>query len=177
MIEEIQKNRGFYIFESIAFIVFGILAIIIPGIFTYSIELLIGTILILTGLIQGVRALKSIHIAGTIPTLIMSIFTIILGVFLLVYPITGVIALTFLIALFFLLEGIIQLYIGYQIRHYEGWGWMVFSGLTSLFLSLLIWSEMPGSARWVIGLLVGINLLIAGFTQLTLAASIKNQLR
>ncbi len=164
MSEAINQNRGLYIFESIIFILLGIAAIAIPQLFTYSVEILVGCLLIIGGLIQGFRAIKSADWGS----IIAAIFSLIVGILLLAYPITGIIALTLLIAIFFLIEGVAQLYLGFRIRELKGWGWMIFSGLVSLFLAALIWTELPGSAAWVIGLLLGINLLIFGFSQLFL---------
>ena len=50
-----------------------------------------------------------------------------------------------------------------QLRPAQGWGWMFFGGIVTLVLAVLIWTQMPGSALWVIGLLVGINLLFTGW--------------
>jgi uncharacterized membrane protein HdeD (DUF308 family) len=165
MSEIINKNRGLYIFESIVFILLGIAAIAIPTLFTYSIEILIGCLLVIGGLVQGFRSIKSQDSAGS---MISAIIFLIVGILLLAFPITGIIALTLVIAIFFLIEGFAQLYLGFTMRELKGWGWMVFSGIVSLFLAGLIWSELPGSAAWVIGLLLGINLLIFGFSQLFL---------
>lgn len=164
MSELINQNRGLYIFESIIFILLGIAAIAIPQLFTYSVEILVGCLLLIGGIIQGYRSIKS----GDWGTIISAIFSLIVGILLLAYPITGIIALTLLIAIFFLIEGFAQLYLGFKMRELRGWGWMIFSGLVSLFLAGLIWTELPGSAAWVIGLLLGINLLIFGFSQLFL---------
>lgn len=167
MNDVINQHRGLYIFESIVFILLGIAAIAIPPLFTYSIEILLGCLLVIFGVVQGFRALKS-RDSGFLGSIVTAVVALILGVLLLVYPITGIITLTILIAIFFLIEGIAQLYLGFQMKEVKGWGWIVFSGLVSLFLAGLIWSDLPGSAAWVIGLLVGINLLIFGFSQLFL---------
>jgi len=169
----IQNNRGLYIFESIIFILLGIVAIAIPGLFTYSIEVLLGILFIAAGVAQGIRTLKTGKSAGFIGSLIAAIISIVVGVLLLAYPITGIITLTLLIACLFFIEGLTQLYVGFEMRELKGWGWMIFSGLVSIFLAGLIWSELPGSAAWVIGLLVGINLLIFGFSQLFLVLGTK----
>lgn len=168
MNEQISQNRGLYIFESIIFILSGILAIAIPGLFTYSIEILLGILFIAGGVAQGIRTLSTGKGAGYVGSLISSLLLVIVGVLLLAYPITGIITLTLLIACIFFIQGIVQIYIGFEMRELKGWGWMVFSGFVSLILAWLIWSELPGSAAWVIGLLVGINLLIFGFSQLFL---------
>ncbi len=168
MYTDIQRNRNLYLFESLFFILLGIGAIAAPALFTYSIEILVGCIFLVGGVVKGFRSLKTLNGSALMGSLLMSVVSIILGVLLLTYPITGIIALTILVAILFSIEGIVQLFLGFQMRDLQGWGWIVFSGLVSLFLAGLIWSEMPGSAAWVIGLLVGINLLIFGISQLIL---------
>jgi uncharacterized membrane protein HdeD (DUF308 family) len=173
MIESIQKHRGLYIFESLIFIILGILAIALPGLFTYSMELLIGWLFLVGGIVQGYRTFTTGRTSSFIWSMASAIISIVVGFLLLAYPITGIITLTLFIAAFFFVEGIIQLFIGMQMRDIQGWGWMIFSGIISIILAGLIWSEFPGSARWVIGLLVGINLLIFGLSQLFLVISVK----
>lgn len=175
MIESIRNNRGLYIFESLVFIVLGLLAIALPGLFTYSMELLIGCLFLVGGLVQGYRTLKTGKNVGYFWGLLSSIISVFVGLLLLAYPISGIITLTLLIAAFFFIEGIIQLFIGFQMRELRGWVWMIFSGIISIILAGLIWSDFPGSARWVLGLLVGINLLMFGLSQLFLVSSINSK--
>lgn len=168
MPELINQHRGLLLFESIVFILLGMLAIAIPPLFTYSIEILIGSLLIVAGLVQGYRLFFAKDMVGAIGGMVTAVISLLVGLSLLVYPITGIIALTVLLAIFFLIQGCAQLYMGVEMRQLKGSGWIIFSACTSLILALLIWSQLPGSAAWVIGLLFGINLLISGFSQLFL---------
>lgn len=168
MYEMINKNRGLYLFESILYILLGMAAIAIPPLFTYSIEILIGSLLVIGGLVQGYRSFKFRDMFYGFGSMVTAIVSVLFGLLLLIYPIKGMIAITALLAIFFFIEGCAQLYLGFMLRERKGWGWMVFSGLVSLILAGLIWSELPGSAAWVIGLLFGINLLIFGTSQLFL---------
>ena len=45
----------------------------------------------------------------------------------------------------------------------RGWGWLLFSGVVSLILGILIWRQWPMSGLWAIGILLGIRILMAGF--------------
>lgn len=164
----IQKNRGIFLFESVVFILMGVTAIAVPSLFTYSIELLIGGLLLVGGIVQSYRCIKAGMLTKNIGAVISALASLLLGLLLLLYPITGIIALTLLIALFFFIEGIAQLYVGFSLRELRGSSWLLFSGIISLLLAALIWSGLPGSAAWVIGLLLGINLLFFGFSQLFL---------
>ena len=48
------------------------------------------------------------------------------------------------------------------------------SGLINLVMGLMIWSEWPSSALWVIGLFVGVDLLVHGWWLVMLAMSVKS---
>lgn len=164
MRETIVRNSGLFLFESILLIILGVFAVAIPQVFTLSIELLIGTLFILSGIFQGFRVLRSGYIEGFWPSFLGAILSIILGVYLLAYPVSGIIALTLLLAIFFLFQGVAQIVLGFNVKSTPGSTWVIFSGIITLVLSYLIWSGLPGTAAWVIGLLVGINLLMTGFS-------------
>lgn len=164
----LTKNRGLFITEGIFFIILGILAIALPVWSTLSFELLLGWLFIVGSIIQFVRTFQ-FHKAGEVVwSLISAILYLVVGIILLAYPLTGILTLTLLLAAFFLVEGIAKLILSFELRSFGNWGWLLLSGILSIILAALIWSGWPGTATWVIGLLVGINLLFLGVTQLLL---------
>jgi uncharacterized membrane protein HdeD (DUF308 family) len=86
------------------------------------------------------------------------------GLVLLARPVQGVLTLTIVVGVYFLIEGITT--IMYALEHRrelsERWSWLLVSGLIDILISFLIISGLPGSAEWAIGLLVGINLVLGG---------------
>ena len=72
--------------------------------------------------------------------------------------------LTLLLIAFFVLEGIIS--IMYALEHRQQlsgrWEWMLISGIVDLALAVMIFIDLPGSAAWALGLLVGINMIFGG---------------
>lgn len=166
----VQEHRGLFIFEGIVFVLLGILAIAIPGIFTLGVTLLVGWLFIAAGLVQLFRSVKAEGIPGALFAILSGIFYLVIGALLLLHPLTGVKTLTLLLAFFFLVDGIFQIAAGIRYRPFKNWGWLVLSGIISILLAAIIWSGWPGTAVWVIGLLVGINLLFAGISFLFLAS-------
>jgi len=69
--------------------------------------------------------------------------------------------------------GISEIVAAIQIRPTQGWGFVLFSGIVSVILGFLIWNQWPLSAAWAIGVLVGIQLLFAGMTMITVGSVIK----
>ena len=84
-------------------------------------------------------------------------------------PKPGLLTLTILIAALFLAEGIAEIVMAFQVRPHEGWGWVLLSGIAALAVGVMIGMDLPGSATWALGLLVGINLLFSGWSYVFLA--------
>lgn len=167
----IKKHRGLFLAEGIVFIILGILAVALPGVMTLGIELLIGWLFLIGGIFQGYRAFTARHEHGFYASLISAIFSVIIGIMLLAYPLTGVLTLTLLMIVYFVVDGILRLILAFQLRPLLNWGWLAVSAVFSLALGLLLWSGWPGVAGWALGLLVGINMLFFGSSLLTLALS------
>jgi len=91
------------------------------------------------------------------------------GAFLLVYPVAGIIALTIYVAAVFIVEGIIRALLAFQLKPEAGWIWILISGIVSICLGAMLWAKLPSSAIWAIGLLVGLNIAMAGWTLLMIA--------
>ena len=159
---ELPKYRTFFFVEGIVFIILGILAMALPQVTTLAVELFIGWILLIGGLVQLVRSFTSKEIPGFWPSFIAACLSIVVGLLLIAYPIQGIISLTLLLTLFFLADGLSKLVLGFQYRSFGRAGWIIFSGIISLALAFIIWSGWPGTAVWVIGLMVGINMLFFG---------------
>lgn len=164
--ETIRDHRGFFIFESLMFILLGILAVALPGLFTMSVEFLIAILFIVGGVVQLARTFQVSGTASIIATLVGAVIYGAIGILLLIYPMIGVLSLTMLFAVIFFAQGLIQIYWGLTSQYLKRWGWWIFSGILSIVLALIIWSEWPTSAIWFIGLLVGVNLLFYGFSLL-----------
>lgn len=162
-------------FEAILFILLGIIGIAVPQFFTIGIEILVGCLLIGAGIVQLVRLFQAKDAPGFWGTFLGAIFSMILGALFLIYPIAGILSLTYLLILYFLIDGIAKIYFSFQLKHFQKWGWILFSGLLSLALAILIFTGLPGSAVWVLGLLVGINMLFFGFSLIAFASTIEQK--
>lgn len=162
-------SRSVLIFEGILFIIFGLLAIALPGIFTLGLELTIGCLFIIAGIVQLVRTFTTKGTLGTMTALLSAVLYIVIGILLLSFPFRGVLALTILLTVYFVIEGIAKIVLAFQLKQFTGWLWLFLSGILSLALALIIWYGWPNTAFWVLGLLVGINLLFFGFSLLAVS--------
>jgi uncharacterized membrane protein HdeD (DUF308 family) len=94
-----------------------------------------------------------------------AILALVLGLLLVARPLEGVLTLTMVLVVVFLVEGVAAILIALDFhRHLHNWGWILFSGLVDLVLAYLIWKGWPATADWAIGLLVGINMFVLGLS-------------
>jgi len=169
--ETVQHHRVLFLVEGIALVVLGILALLAPMLATVAATLFFGWILLLSGLIGLVTTIRARRAPGLAWSLLSAVIGLAAGVYLLVLPVPGAVSLTLVLTAFLLLEGVASIL--FALEHRRGlsgrWGWVLASGILYIALGAIILSGFPGSALWVLGLLVGINLLFGGWALIAMA--------
>lgn len=163
-------------FEGVLFLLLGIIAIAVPQFFTIGVELLVGVLFFVAGIVQCIRLIQGNNQApGFWPTLFSAIVNLIIGGLLLFYPLAGVITLTLLLIIYFLLDGLYKLYLSFYLKPMSSWGWVLVSGILSLVIAGIIFFGLPGTAVWALGLLVGINMLFFGISLLGIGMNLPKE--
>ena len=101
--------------------------------------------------------------------LLLGILYIFVGVYALLHPVAGLAALTLVLAIYLFAEGVLELILSFHLRPMPGSNWLLFDGIITLILAILIWRSWPSSTEWVIGTLVGISMLFSGAARLSLS--------
>jgi uncharacterized membrane protein HdeD (DUF308 family) len=165
-----------FLTEGIVLFVLGLLAIVVPPIATIAVEVLIGWLLLMSGIVGLIATLRMRGAPGFWWSLLSAVLGIVAGVVLLRWPLSGALSLTLILTVFLTLEGMISiLYALEHKRELSGrWVMMLFSGVVDLFLAGIIFAGLPGTAAWAIGLLIGINLVFGGSALIAMALHARN---
>jgi uncharacterized membrane protein HdeD (DUF308 family) len=159
----IHAHWKLFLVQGVLMLVLGTLAIALPNISTLEIELLIGWLFIVGGLVRTVTLFKRRHLPGFWLSFFIAVLAAVLGILLVARPLRGVLTLTLLMVVFFVIEGIGSIVIAMDFRrHLNSWAWTLVSGLINLCLAYMIWKGWPNTAKWVMGLFVGINMIFVG---------------
>jgi uncharacterized membrane protein HdeD (DUF308 family) len=97
----------------------------------------------------------------------------VIGFYLVASPVAGLASLTLAIAVYLLIEGVLEFVLSLRMRPAPGSGWLLVDGVVTLILALMIWSTWPSSAAWVVGTLIGISMLFSGITRLMLSLAVR----
>jgi uncharacterized membrane protein HdeD (DUF308 family) len=151
----------------------GISAILLPFIATLTIQAILAAILIVAGITHLVHAFQSSQPKGFYLRLLGAALYGFLGVILLAYPLKGALTLTALLAFFFMISGVFKVAHALAIKPFISWPYLMFSGVISILLGLIIWLALPNASNWAIGLLVGIELIFSGWAMIMYAFSTK----
>ena len=128
--------------------------------------LLIGYTAIVVGAFEIVHAFWTKGWGGFIWQLLLGALYIVFGLMVVRQPASGALILTFVLGLVLLASGVVRIIVG--VRQWRDTGWiMVVSGLFGIAAGLIILSGWPTSGIWVLGLLLGIDLISHGIAWLT----------
>jgi len=106
---------------------------------------------------------------GFVWELLLGVLYILGGAYLLFHPLAGLASLTLALAIYLFVKGLLEFFLSLRLRPMPGSGWLLFDGIISVILAVMIWRTWPSSSEWVIGTLVGISILFSGVSRLVLS--------
>jgi len=169
----IKRASGWSMALGVLMIILGLIAIFAPWEFGILIVLVVGWAAIFNGVAQLVYAFR-VHSGGrAILEAILGLIYIIAGIYLLMHPLPGLLALTLLLGCFLLIYGIFALVLAFHMRPVQGWGWILTDGIVTILLGILIWAHWPFNSEWVVGTLFGISILMSGITRLMISLAFR----
>jgi uncharacterized membrane protein HdeD (DUF308 family) len=151
---------------AVLLIVFGVFAVILPIVSSIGITILIGWLVVFAGIARLGHAFQSENVDQTLWMLMLSIYYLTAGAYLLMGPDLGVVGLTLVLGIFLAAEGVANLIAYFSTRNRGGSKWMLLDGVVPLMGAAMIWDRWPLSSAWVIGTLVGISMATTGMTRL-----------
>lgn len=167
----VAEHRGWFMFLGVVLIIAGAVAIGFPLFTTVVFKIFLGWLFLIGGVVQVVHAFYTQKWSEFFLDLLIGILYVVVGAWLAFFPFTGIITLTILLAALFVVEGVLEIGMGFRIRPRDGWVWLVISGIIAVAAGVLIFAGLPSTAEWAIGLLVGINLIFSGFSYVFLASA------
>lgn len=173
MLGSIKRHSGVGIAVGVVAIIAGVLALFAPFAAGLSIAIMVGALLVASGLSRLYLAFKMGSFGHGLLVFLVGLLSIVAGGYMLARPGIGLATLTVFLAAYFFVSGVFEIIWAFKLRPIDGWGWALASGVAEFILGIMIWRQFPVSGTWAVGLLVGIQLIFTG----TAIASICNAAR
>ena len=164
----VKKASGWLIGISVVFILLGIAAIVEPEVAGLAVAILVGWVFIFGGVAHLVTAFGGGGAGRVVWQALIGIVYLVGGFYFLTHPLLALGTLTLVLAGIILMVAVIELIVYYRSRDEGGSSWLLMNAIITLLLGALIWFHWPSSSVWAIGTLVGVNLLMTGFSRLML---------
>ena len=173
MTGDIRKATAWSIVLSVLIIAAGVLAILSPAIAGVAVTVLVGWLLIVSGLLHLAYAWQAGRAGAVVWEILVGILYGGIGFFLLARPVAGLESLTLALAIYLVLEGVLEFMLAFQLRPLPGSGWLLFDGIVTMVLAAMIGTAWPISSVWAVGTLVGVSMFSSGITRLRLSVAVR----
>jgi uncharacterized membrane protein HdeD (DUF308 family) len=173
LLDGIKKNARLAVIIGIIMLICGFLAIGSPLAAGLSVTIFVGAMLIVGGISQCFLAFQAGAFGKGLLIFVVGALTAVAGFYLFNQPLAGLASITIFLAVYFVVTGIFELVSAFQIRPAEGWGLMLFNGIVTLLLGIMIWRQFPLSGAWAVGALFGIKLILSGWLLIFIGRSVR----
>ncbi len=174
---KLHQSWGWLLALGLVLILFGGLILTTPlGIVTASLttEIWIAAALVAAGVLQLMHGLRAGDWKHASWQMFAGVMFIIGGVLIFVYPTLGLVSVTLILAVTLVAQGITSLVISGGLTDWGGRRWLILSAVASLVAGLLILFDLPSSADWTLGTIVGAALLLQGISLTLLALDVRH---
>jgi uncharacterized membrane protein HdeD (DUF308 family) len=168
-LHEVRRHWGWFLALGIVFIIGGVFAIAMPFVAGLVTTAIFAVILVWIGIMQVIQAWSVKGWGGFALQLVIGLIMLLGGIAIWIDPILGVLTLTIVVAAVFLAKGVFQVMLALKMRPAGGWGWILFAGLVSIAVGLIIWLGWPMSTAFALGTLAGVSLIFSGWSYVMIA--------
>ena len=134
MRETVKRYSTWYLLEGIFLVIAGVIALVYPYLASVTLIFLIGWLLIISGVFRGISLIGAKDVPHFWWELVSVVLAIVIGVLLLRHPDAGLLIMTVLLIVYFIIEGISKVVFALNIRPFPGWGWLLASGVIGILL-------------------------------------------
>jgi uncharacterized membrane protein HdeD (DUF308 family) len=168
----VQHKWGWLLVLGISMVVLGTIALFITPAATIGTVLVLGWLLVVSGVVETIQSFRMRKWGGLFLHLIGGVLGVLVGLLIVTHPVAGALAWTLLFAAFFTIIGIFRLVAAIRLK-FPNWGWAAFDGAVTLLLGVLLWIDWPGSGLWFLGFAVGVSLLLRGWAYVMFAIAVR----
>jgi uncharacterized membrane protein HdeD (DUF308 family) len=162
LIEGLKSRAGTARWVGIALIVAGVLSMAAPLVSGLSVMLVIGVLMLATGISTALLAFGVGAFGRGLWLLLLGVLMVAAGWLIVTRPVEALASVTLMLAFYFFLSGFVELVAALGAAGAPGRGWMIVSGIVTVLLGVSLWRHFPASAAVAVGVLFGLRMLFHG---------------
>jgi uncharacterized membrane protein HdeD (DUF308 family) len=141
---------------------------------SFATTYLVGGVLLVAGAVElvGTNAFWRHRRGGFVLGITLGCLCIVAGILCMVYPAASLLALTYILGIYFIVSGVVRFLINIR-EHFPGWGWGIFSAVCEVFLGIITLAYWPKTSLFLLGMLLGIQLIFSGASALATGLTVR----
>jgi len=171
---DVKSATTWSIVLSVLMIVAGVMAIAAPVVAGVAVTMLVGWLLIFSGVLHLALAFTGGQARAVIGEILIAVLYGLVGYYMLAQPGVGLAGLTVAITVYLFADGILELALSYLVRALPGAGWLLFGGILTLAFAIIVVSTWSSTAPWLLGTFIGASMMFSGVTRLMLSVAARS---
>jgi uncharacterized membrane protein HdeD (DUF308 family) len=169
----VASKWGWFVALGVALLLLGVFALGDVVAVTLISTIFIGAMLLVGGVFQVVHAFMVKTWSGFLLSMLGGIVYAVGGLLIMDEPVQGALVITLFLIAALMIGGILRIVVAVRHREMSGWWLMILSGLISVLIGFLLFVSFPWSGLWVLGTLIGVELLVQGVTWLMFGMALR----
>lgn len=161
-LEPLRAKSGWIVALGVVYVIAGIIALGSVVFATVVSVFVVGIMMLIAGVAEVINAFQIKTWGKFLLWLLLGALYIVAGFLTFDNPLLAAAVLTLLLGVALIASGVMRMVLGFSMGRGTPWGWVVFSGVITLLLGLIIVAHWPVSSLYVLGIFLGIDLIIAG---------------
>jgi uncharacterized membrane protein HdeD (DUF308 family) len=175
--KHLASRWGWFLALGVVLILVGVFALGDVVAVTLASAIFIGAALLVGGIFQIIHAFATKQWSAFLFDLLCGVLYVVGGVLIMQEPVQGSFVITLFLAAALVVGGVLRIVIALRHRDLNGWLLLLFGGIISVLLGFLLYSMLPWSGLWVLGTLIGLELIIQGITWVQFGLSLRRLAR
>jgi len=171
IVDGIRSNAKTAKWVGVFLVIAGIVSLFAPLAAGAALATMVGLLLAFGGISLLLLAFRAGSFGHGMVVFLVGALTAVAGIYMMSEPGVALVTMGVFLAMYFAVTGIVEIIYALRLKPVQGWGWLLFGGIVSLLLGIMMWRQMPLSGAWAIGVLVGIRLLMSGFELLAMGGA------
>jgi uncharacterized membrane protein HdeD (DUF308 family) len=161
-VEPLRRKSGWIVALGVVYLIAGIIALGSVVLATVASVLVVGVMMIVAGVAEVINAFQIKTWGKFLLWLLLGVLYIVAGLIVFESPLLTAVLLTLFVGVALMVSGIMRIVLGFGMKAATPWIWVVLSGAITLLLGVLILSQWPAASLYVLGILLGVDLVFAG---------------
>jgi uncharacterized membrane protein HdeD (DUF308 family) len=171
-LQHVRSQWCWFLFLGILLLVSGVMALTFPFVAATAAMSVLSIVLLVAGVATIIGSFWTGKWSGFLVQLLMGMLYVAAGFVVSERPLVSILLVTIYVAVSFMVMGVFRILAALTIR-FPQWGWTLLNGAVTFLVGLSIYRHLPLSLVWVVGFLVGVELLFSGLNWIMLSMEIR----